>query len=165
VARKHVSEGVELNVTAMLDMAFQLLAFFILTFRPAPLEPAVSLHMPPARAADHGEGTAPGSIDIRNFQPAGIDTLRVNLFSAGGQLVRMSINGFPVATLEALRGTLHTILANPASPVEQVVVEASEELHYDHVMKVIGICAEEKLPKTGKLVKLSLVAMADGRER
>ena len=34
--RQQSSEGVELNVTAMLDMAFQLLAFFILTFRPGP---------------------------------------------------------------------------------------------------------------------------------
>ena len=42
MARRHSAEGVELNVTAMLDMAFQLLAFFILTFRPGPLEPAVS---------------------------------------------------------------------------------------------------------------------------
>ncbi len=35
--RRSQSE-VELNLAAMLDMAFQLLAFFILTFRPAPLE-------------------------------------------------------------------------------------------------------------------------------
>ena len=29
MVRHHSAEGVELNVTAMLDMAFQLLAFFI----------------------------------------------------------------------------------------------------------------------------------------
>ena len=50
MARQHSTEGVELNVTAMLDMAFQLLAFFILTFRPGPFEPAVQLHLPPAQA-------------------------------------------------------------------------------------------------------------------
>ena len=31
----HSQEEVELNLAAMLDMAFQLLTFFILTFRPA----------------------------------------------------------------------------------------------------------------------------------
>ena len=39
--RKHYrrSQGdVELNLASMLDMAFQLLAFFILTFRPSPIE-------------------------------------------------------------------------------------------------------------------------------
>ena len=44
MARQHSSEGVELDVTAMLDMAFQLLAFFILTFRPAPSSRPCSSH-------------------------------------------------------------------------------------------------------------------------
>ena len=49
------------------------------------------------------------------------------------------------------------------SPIEQVVVQASESLHYDVAMKVVGICLEEKVPHSGDFVKLSLVAMADGR--
>ena len=60
--------------------------------------------------------------------------------------------------------TCGSILTDPGSPIEQVVVQASESLHYDEVMKIVGICLEQKLPKTGEFVKLSLVAMADGRE-
>lgn len=45
--RRKNKNGVKLNVTAMLDMAFQLLAFFILTFRAAPIEGHLSLNMPP----------------------------------------------------------------------------------------------------------------------
>ena len=42
--KKPRSQGdVELNMAAMLDMAFQLLAFFILTFRPSAVESQVSL--------------------------------------------------------------------------------------------------------------------------
>ncbi len=40
------AEAVELNLAAMLDMAFQLLAFFILTFKPAPVEGDIALRMP-----------------------------------------------------------------------------------------------------------------------
>ena len=40
----------ELNLVAMLDLAFQLLAFFILTFKPAPAEGQILLRMPPAEA-------------------------------------------------------------------------------------------------------------------
>jgi biopolymer transport protein ExbD len=37
--KKKRNQGeVELNLAAMLDMAFQLLTFFILTFKPAPVE-------------------------------------------------------------------------------------------------------------------------------
>ena len=123
--RQHSAEGVELNVTAMLDMAFQLLAFFILTFRPGPFEPAVQLHLPPARPIVPGGGPGPDLVNLVAIQPAGIDTLRINLSSTGGRLDRMTINDFPSPTFAVLRTSVQTILANPASPIEQVVVQAS----------------------------------------
>src|SRR6516225_5844763 len=41
------TEEVTLNLAAMLDMAFQLLAFFILTFKPNPVEGQINLNLPP----------------------------------------------------------------------------------------------------------------------
>ncbi len=38
----------DLPITPMLDMSFQLLAFFILTFRPAPMEGQIAMTLPPA---------------------------------------------------------------------------------------------------------------------
>ena len=55
--RRKNSGAVKLNVTAMLDMAFQLLAFFILTFRPAPIEGHLSLNMPPPIPQTNVEST------------------------------------------------------------------------------------------------------------
>jgi biopolymer transport protein ExbD len=163
MARQRSSEGVELNVTAMLDMAFQLLAFFVLTFRQEPTEPAVQLLLPPAESVVVGEGRPPGTTKI--IDPAGIKTLRIGLFSTSGSLDRMTLDGLPVETFEALRDNMHSMLSGPDSPIEQVVVQASESLRYDEVMKVIGICAEQKPVKTGELVKLSLVAMSDSGEK
>ena len=161
--RDHSPEGVELNVTAMLDMAFQLLAFFVLTFRPGPFEPAVQLHMPPAQAVvtGHGPPTGDNPVDPDKFQPAGIHALRVQLFSTTGGLDRMTLDGLPVETFQVLRDKMREMLTAPDSPIEQVVVRASESLRYDEVMKVVGICLEQKLPKTGEFVKLNLVAMED----
>ncbi|MEI8375507.1 MAG: biopolymer transporter ExbD [Planctomycetota bacterium] len=160
MARQHSAEGVELNVTAMLDMAFQLLAFFILTFRPGPSEPAVQLHLPPAQPMVVG-CPSPGQSDLSNIKLAGINTLRINLFSTGGGLDRMTINDLPADTFDVLRDNMRRMLTEPGSPIEQVVVQASESLHYNEVIKVIGICSEQKLPKTGKFVKLNLVAMGE----
>jgi biopolymer transport protein ExbD len=165
MARQRSSEGVELNVTAMLDMAFQLLAFFVLTFRQEPTEPAVQLLLPPAESVVVGEGRPPGKTVSPPIQPAGINTLRIGLFSTSGSLDRMTLDGLPVETFEALRDNMHSMLSGPDSPIEQVVVQASESLRYDEVMKVIGICAEQKPVKTGELVKLSLVAMSDSGEK
>jgi biopolymer transport protein ExbD len=46
---KRSLESVELNLAAMLDMAFQLLTFFILTFQPEKVEGEIALRLPPAR--------------------------------------------------------------------------------------------------------------------
>jgi biopolymer transport protein ExbD len=164
MARQRSSAGVELNVTAMLDMAFQLLAFFVLTFRPDPAEPAVLLHLPPAQPVAASDVSPPGEkkVDSANFKPAGINSLRIGLFSTNGGLDRMTLDDLPVETFEALRDNMRAMLGEPGSPIEQVVVQASEGLRYDEVMKVVGICAEQKPAKTGELVKLSLVAMDDG---
>jgi biopolymer transport protein ExbD len=46
--RSHGTESVEpdLPITPMLDMSFQLLAFFILTFKPAPTEGQIAMTLP-----------------------------------------------------------------------------------------------------------------------
>lgn len=162
--RQHSSQDVELNVTAMLDMAFQLLAFFVLTFRSGPTEPAVNLHLPAAQpvAMPNGPDKDNRSTNIASFKPAGIDTLRIELFSTNGGIDRMTINSIPAETLTILRDKLRTMLTVPDSPIEKVVVQSSESLHYGEVIKVVGICMEQKLPRTGESVKLSLVAMGDG---
>ena len=49
MSRRSSTEDVELNVTAMLDMAFQLLAFFVLTFKAPPGEAQIYLNLPPAQ--------------------------------------------------------------------------------------------------------------------
>jgi biopolymer transport protein ExbD len=52
--------GVELPITPMLDMAFQLLAFFILTYHPSSLEGQMQLTLPTAQDA---RGPQPGMPD------------------------------------------------------------------------------------------------------
>lgn len=48
--RRHAEEHVEpdLPITPMLDMSFQLLAFFIMTFKPTPTEGQIAMSLPPA---------------------------------------------------------------------------------------------------------------------
>ncbi len=164
MARARAAEDVELNVTAMLDMAFQLLAFFVLTFRPGPVEPGVQLHMPPAQAdlQSHGDIVGEKAIDLNRFKLAGIGTLRVDLFSHSGELERMTIDGIPIENSVALRDAMRMYLTAPDTPIERVVIRASECLRYDEVMKIVDVCLKQKLPAKKEFVKLTLVAMEDG---
>ncbi len=64
----------DLPITPMLDMSFQLMAFFILTFRPLPSEAQLALALP----RDGGEGSPPpmAVLDIED------DELIVQLYAA-----------------------------------------------------------------------------------
>src|SRR5260221_7437431 len=88
--RSRGKEEVELNLAAMLDMAFQLLAFFILTFKPAPVEGQINLNLPPPVPMidqnpknEDNEG-APGI--------AAAHTLSITIAAAGnGQVASVSV--------------------------------------------------------------------------
>ena len=43
--KRHIEGDVQLNMAAMLDMAFQLLAFFILTYQPGKVEGCIGIRM------------------------------------------------------------------------------------------------------------------------
>ena len=66
--KRRKQEDVELNVTAMLDMAFQLLTFFILTFRPAPIEGQISLRLPPPQAVVVTKKRPEGRLGLQQHQ-------------------------------------------------------------------------------------------------
>lgn len=60
--RKHETEDVQpdLPITPMLDMSFQLMAFFIFTFRPAPSEGQIAMALP---KEEGGSDVAPSFAD------------------------------------------------------------------------------------------------------
>jgi biopolymer transport protein ExbD len=67
--RKHQSTDFvepDLPITPMLDMSFQLLAFFIMTFKPAPTEGQIAMSLPPAQEGSSSSVSLP---DITAQQP------------------------------------------------------------------------------------------------
>lgn len=68
--RRHSSNDFvepDLPITPMLDMSFQLLAFFIMTFKPAPTEGQLMMALPKAEGSD--AATAPPDILNMNEKP------------------------------------------------------------------------------------------------
>src|SRR5712691_360316 len=89
--KKKRSEAVELNLAAMLDMAFQLLAFFILTFKPNPVEGQINLNLPPpVPIMDQTKPT--DEADNKGVGQAAAKTLTITIVSAGnGQVASMTV--------------------------------------------------------------------------
>jgi biopolymer transport protein ExbD len=162
--RRRTQNDVELNLAAMLDMAFQLLTFFILTFKPAPIEGEVALRLPPPKPVTViKEGRAAGS-DVSDINPvAGVNTLAVSVFpNRAGAIESLAIGEAPIANVGQLETRLKAVLGDPGNPFDQVIIQVGSDLHYDELMRVIDVCTKQTLPSGEKLTKLSFVELPGG---
>jgi biopolymer transport protein ExbD len=160
---KHTSsQEVELNLAAMLDMAFQLLAFFILTFKPAQVEGRINLRLPPPVGLN--TTGAPIGNEVRKDEvPAGLHTLTVTIFSKpDGSIHSLATDETTVGNLQALDNRLQTVLPVKDSPINQVIIQVGGPLRYDELMKVVEVCTRQTLADGQKLTKLSFVEAAGG---
>src|ERR1044071_7764495 len=113
--KRHKAQGeVELNLAAMLDMAFQLLTFFILTFRPMPVEGQISLRMPPAQPVTPVKNAVQAGNSADNTNPVqGLNSLVISIVpTANGGIGSLSIGEGPVATLAGLADRLKAVLGD-----------------------------------------------------
>jgi biopolymer transport protein ExbD len=156
------SDEVELNLAAMLDMAFQLLTFFILTFKPPPAEGQVNLRLPPPMAIT-GAGSKDAGTDFNSKEPPKTaKTLVISVFSApDGSIHQLAVDETEVNNLTHLDLKLQSIFS-VTKDYEQVLVNVGPDLRYEELMRVIDVCARQKLQDGSKLSKLSFVEMKAG---
>jgi biopolymer transport protein ExbD len=151
---------VELNLAAMLDMAFQLLTFFILTYQAPPTEGQISLRLPPPEGVVNQKGQAVGS-DTNNQNPLkGLKTLTITVMAdpRTGEMSGLGIGEqgqTPIRNVLELDRELRKDLASV--PFDQVIIQVSPVCRYDALMKVIDVCTRQTLADGKKLSKLSFV--------
>jgi biopolymer transport protein ExbD len=163
--RKRRKQGeVELNLAAMLDMAFQLLTFFILTFRPAPVEGQILLRMPPPMPVTNINSGQKAGADESNTNPVqGLNTLIVTVVAqSDGSLRQLAIGDVTMGSLPALDRKLNSVLGDAGSGFDQVIVQVDSRLKYSELMGVIDVCTRQKLPNGEQLSKLSFVELPAG---
>jgi biopolymer transport protein ExbD len=160
--KKHHMSDVELNLAAMLDMAFQLLTFFILTFRPPPPEGDIILKLPPPMPTTAQEGAKTLGSDPDDKAPVKpLNTLLISVLSTpSGSIRSIAVGDAEVpGALAGLDHRLKTVLSDSNTGFEQVLINVDQRLHYDSLMQVIGSCNKQKMPDGTPLKKLSFVEM------
>lgn len=162
--KKHSASEVELNLAAMLDMAFQLLTFFILTFRPAPVEGQIMLRLPPPQAAQVvKDGQAAGS-DTSNTNPVqGVNTLTITVLAnpRTGAIDGLGVGETQVPNVPALAGKLKEVFADEGNPFDQVIIQVSDACRYDELMKIVDVCTRQEITRNGKKEKLSKLSFVE----
>lgn len=158
--RQRTHEQVELNMAAMLDMAFQLLAFFILTFQPSEVETQISMRMPREKAVTTGASAEvdpnppteeedfglPLQITIYSNQDGAVDRLKV-----GPNLLQSDSAQSLYATLDSQVAKMITELG-----IDRIQISVEDALSYESLMYVVDVCAKQKLPTGEQMSKISI---------
>jgi len=138
--REETPVDVTLPITPMLDMSFQLLSFFIITFHPMPTEGQLSVNLPKVDAADKPQDDPTPPEDKK-------DEYTVTLIaSSSGDLASISMKG-PTGEMGNIRNTadlydqLKKIPKPPGRGAEGVAitVEASNDLVYARLIEVMDL--------------------------
>lgn len=146
-AKKSMTSGeVEIQVTPMLDMAFQLLTFFIMTYRPAPSEVEFGMNLLPAQPTI--SANAPTTVDTTaNDLPVGLKTLPTTLRAGGGgELAQITLGEKDIADLDGLRRELKDIVDSKEA-FDQAVIQFDPHLKYAELIKVVDVFTQQKMTK------------------
>jgi biopolymer transport protein ExbD len=159
--KRRLQGEVELNVTAMLDLAFQLLAFFILTFRPSPVEGDVVLRLPAALPTTVLPNAQPAGANEKNPNPVqGLTSLVITVVNdAAGGTKQIVIGDQVVAGLAEFENRLRAILGDAGTGFDQVLLQVGSDLNYEELMRVVDVCTRQRLADGSRLSKLSFVPL------
>jgi len=164
--RKRPQEEVSLNLAAMLDMAFQLLAFFILTFKPNPVEGQINLNLPPPVPILKQD-------DVLNLPDAGpglaaAKTMTITIVAApNGQVASMTVglaklfdgplDGGRIRQLDRRLKEVFAIEDN----FDQVLLRVGKTLNYGELMRIIDVCTKQKMADGKPVNKISFVEVPE----
>lgn len=168
--KKKRDEGViELNLAAMLDMAFQLLAFFILTFKPSAVEGQINLTLPPPMAVanvsepaaqqDKSDSPAPPAAKTMIITITGTPDGQVGYVQVG--LGKLFVGPSDPVKLRDLDQRLKQVFLLEGTPFDQVLLRVGKSLAYGELMKIVEVCTRQKMADGAKVNKISFVEIEE----
>lgn len=167
--RKKRDQGsVEMNLAAMLDMAFQLLTFFILTFRPAPIEGQLSLNLPPPVPVTNVEQEKKFGDGVGDV--LSMETLHLHVTANDrGDVTELKVEQDPVVRgrfdegkMQLLDQHLQAKFKTHNIPFDRIQIAVDGRLRYGELMKVIDVCHRQKLPDGSPMQKISFTEFETG---
>ncbi|MCL4191335.1 MAG: biopolymer transporter ExbD [Thermoguttaceae bacterium] len=146
-APRNPDERVELTMTPMIDVVFQLLIFFTLTFRFAAPEGNFSIKMPLV-AMSSGEA-----------ETVELPPIKVRLTAGpGGRLAGIVMGARPVADFPTLRAEVRAIIGDDPGPgaleTTEVEFDCDYHLKYEYVIAAITAVSGYIDPETGQIQRI-----------
>lgn len=145
--RQSKEEKMETNMSAMIDVVFQLLIFFMLTLKIVEPEGDFNINMPASGAPSQNDDMQLPDIKVK---------LRAN---ADGSLAGVYLGGRSLgsgqAAFDQLNIEILKLIGRPGDPITkdmEVEIDADYDLHFSNVVNAVGACTG-RLDKDGNIVK------------
>ena len=144
-ARQRLADKIDINMTPMIDIVFQLLAFFIMTLKIVQPEGDFDVRMPLGAAA----AAAP---DEEQIPP-----IRIRLTAGETGLGGIEMNGTAVASFEELQERVIALVGLDSGPNSiadktEVELDCDEQLPYEYVVNAIS--AVSGTVQDGQIIEL-----------
>ncbi len=127
--RPSLADKIDINMTPMIDVVFQLITFFMLTLKPMITEGDFDIRMP--------LGTSAGAVSEDPLPP-----IRVRMTAdADGERTGLTMNGQPVAGFDDLRRRIVDLVGiGPGSNADatEVELDCDPQLKYTNVIEAIS---------------------------
>ena len=144
-AREGLADKIDINMTPMIDIVFQLLAFFIMTLKIVQPEGDFDVRMPLGAAA----AAAP---DEEQIPP-----IRIRLIAGGNGLGGIEMNGTAVTSFEELQERVIALVGLDSGPNSiadktEVELDCDPQLPYEYVVNAIS--AVSGTVQDGQIIEL-----------
>ncbi len=140
-------DKIQLQMTPMIDIVFQLLVFFVMTFKIAQPEGDFNIKMPLAapKAGAPSDDLPPMTIRLRAADD--------------GSLASMRLNERNIESFDQLRSLIISLVGNEQGPMgdsvsAEIEIDSDYHLKYEHTMAAVTAISGHTDPTTGSVVKL-----------
>lgn len=147
----HGRDKIELQMTPMIDIVFQLLVFFIMTFKVVAMEGDFNISMPQAaQGAPSDSLLVPLKLKLRAGPNGELQGVALN---------NTSFSGTPREKFAQLQDAIVThigVMDGPSSIQEEseIEIDADYQLHYHYVIQAVTAVTGRIDPRTGEIQKL-----------
>lgn len=153
-ARREQIKDMKISLTSLLDLTFNILAFFVITFKPPLATKDYQVNLPPPKASEAAPADATGDIFDGDLEPEVFKDVTLTLGSTpNGVINSLRLEGRPIEASPNQRilardlAVLVGSFRGTGQNLEAINIVSPPELKYRYLIEVVDVCQQAGFKK------------------